>query len=104
MDKDGYHSPGDPSRAAAHASLEVVGADREELIAHVQRLAAVDTSKVALAAQHAPGLVPDVYEDVASTWGKESVAKKGVAWPQSFGISPLKAQNGSLLPTSDISY
>ena len=66
----------------------------------MQRLAAVDTAKVALAAQHAPGLVTDVYKDVASTYETVSEERCGVA---SSNISPLKAQNGSLLPTSDIS-
>lgn len=46
--------------------LEVIGSGREELIADVEGLAAVDAAEVSLAAEYAVGFVADVDEDIVA--------------------------------------
>ena len=48
--------------------LEVICTSREELVAYVQRPTPLDATKVILAGQNTPGLVPDVDKHIIATY------------------------------------
>ena len=56
----------DPGSSTCEPGFEVIGPSREELVADMQGLAAVDTAKILLAGQHAPAFVSNIDENVVS--------------------------------------
>jgi hypothetical protein len=90
-----------PRRRARQPRLEVVRPSTQELVAHMQRLGPFNRPKDALTRQHPPALVPNVHKHVVSACCPVSTRLPAISSQQHL---PLKAQNGSRCPTSDISY